>query len=379
MHVGSIALSILILILCARAQLLSSFLPFNATCAEINAVEIKCVELDHACNSTTEALTEALANRPVYLCRSDATCVSSTCVRVPSIGEPCTDTIGCFDKDYSVQCDTICRGANVFGAGEPASFKPTAVCDISATSLMRNGGCLQGSQASSSLICTGDPDVAVCSSAATGDDCPAGIECLADSYCNNLGVCTLRSAASCNFTNGPAFGDACEADRHCTPADQCALWFGGGSGDSCSINEDCDVGMMCDTATQACKAVTSSNAGCSSPADVCTNADDICECTDGDGACTALANTQAYETAWTALTTCVKAHGCFPVVPGTNGAQSVIGLTFFEGGCYDTFCRKEWLALRDPSALCTAGALSMHVPSLVLVALALLAAIMMLY
>lgn len=357
-----------------NAQLKASLLPLNATCTQINALKYKCVDLEGTCDTYDQALSAAVLGETVLVCQDDARCVSSKCKRLARLGETCDNTLGCFDKTYDVQCDTVCRGKNVYGAGEPASFQQGAICDISATSDVRNGGCYEGSTPTNSLVCS--PTSQTCSSAATGSPCPIGLECLSSDYCDLSGVCVKRFATACNFSTPLRYGDECTADTHCRPDDVCAQWFSGTVGTACSINEDCDAGLYCNGGK--CATGTTTPKACNSPADDTCAIDEVCVCNKGNGACTSLANTVAYKTAWLALTKCVKTNKCFPVVPGTNGAISTHALTFFKGGCYDTFCRKEWLALTDKEALCSTSAAALYVPSLLALALSALAAVIML-
>lgn len=349
-----------------------SLVPLNATCASIDAISLDCVDPKDACNTTAQALVEAAAGRTVYLCRDDSVCQDGFCVAKARLGELCDDQVGCFDRRYSVHCESICRGINVYGAGEPSSFKANQECDTSPSSLLLNGGCLLGSQPSLSLACTGSTLTCVPASGSAAGLCSTGVECLAGEYCDlSSSKCVPLSQTSCNFTVPPPVGDGCTADRHCTPNNACTLWFAGGADAPCSINEDCAVDHWCDTATQQCKAATGGGAPCDSPSSICAGGvDKVCECEHGSGVCRSTANEQAYVSKWRALTSCVLENNCFPVVPGgVAGAQSVIGLSFFKGGCYDTRCRQEWLALREDDAICASATFGLTASYLLIVTL----------
>lgn len=44
---------------------------------------------------------------------------SNIITRIPQLGESCTDTVGCWDADWDISCDSgTCKYVDVYGPGE---------------------------------------------------------------------------------------------------------------------------------------------------------------------------------------------------------------------------------------------------------------------
>lgn len=374
---------------------LSGLLALNATCSQIDQIDLRCVDVGMGCNDTAGALVQASQGLPVFLCKQGLNCqvpppgfpASSPfqCAITARIGELCScasldescAALGCYERHYGVSClNALCRGVNVYGPGEPAAFNAKGVCDRSSNAPFPNGGCVESDVVAESLIC--DSTTSTCSSVALGDSC-AGDKaawCRHDAYCHTAShTCVARATAAGSPCNS---SQECAATLHCAGG-ACREWFAGRPGDACDVSEDCAVDSYCSVASGKCVQAVSPAEACTSPAAACSRPSEYCECDNGKGECSGDPNTAAHVTAWNALVACVAASKCFPVEPRGGVPVSLGGLSFFPGGCYDTFCRKEWLALTPNDAPCpTSAALARH-PLLLLLLLsvaALLAALM---
>jgi len=222
-----------------------------------NSTQICCKEGVN-CPASTDIWVSTFAAEGTYRA------ASNIITRIPQISEACTDTIGCWDANWDIRCDTTCKYVDIYGPGE--SCKPT-------DPKYKNGGCLSGTAC--------NPTTSKCASVAQGGQCGTnGISddvCVAGTFCNQTtNVCDSRKAlnALCN-TNYECIPTLVCTSRGSNSAATCQEPFVQAVNQACSNGLDCGAELMCDN--QKCVAPLADGQTCGDGLPDCLdNADCVC-------------------------------------------------------------------------------------------------------
>ncbi len=206
----------------------------GAICSCANAV---CVARE-PCNADTAAVD----------CGNDSFCDDDN--RCTTLPPSCVVDADCGDNSFVCDPNVGCVTATLCGA-ESDCAAPFSFCDSlgrCALPSCRNGG----------VIC---PDDTVCNDAGRcvvpDALCTSDTDCTADRYCN-LGSAPPRCTLGCRNDNSCATGEVCTGDRICVRVDG----NGGGFGDVCVDDTECDAPLLCGAFTATCSEACSSANDC---------------------------------------------------------------------------------------------------------------------
>jgi hypothetical protein len=319
---------------------------------------VQCVS-DTYCDDGNVCTGEETCDLGSYTCQSgtapgDGTQCGATELDI-CIGETC-QPVTCLDDSYCVDDGNPCTGAPTcdgYACEAGVNVEDGTSCGTDAVCVggTCQAGCTTDEQCDDGNVCTGvescNLDTFTCQNGAApgdgtqcgdnandvclGDTCMYDVACLVDTDCPDDGnICNGDQTCSASFT--------CQAGTNLPNGTSCGddlVCFNGACREGCTIDADCDDGLLCngvetcDSITNQCQAGTGPGDGtqCGGDTDVCIN--EVCESVQcvTDGHCPDDGNV------CTGAPSCGGDYTCQTGANVDNGTVCGAGDVCFDGTC----------------------------------------------